>query len=258
MASIRDVAGLVRRTPLHPQWLLGQRAVPDGVASATGVVLDIGAADRWITPYLSRETTYLALDYPATGNKFYGARPDVFADAANLPFGDSSIDNVICLEVIEHLREPGTALAEIKRVLKPGGRAWISVPFMYPIHNEPYDFQRFTEYGLRREAARAGLGILHLERSGHAVRAAALMMCLGLAGGINEARPLVKIALLPLALAGILVVNSTAWLASLFWPNWKNLATNYHLILQKPETTVDVPAGTLDGASTAGPDDVIR
>lgn len=244
MASIRDLAKLVRWTPLHPQWLLGSRRVPAGVAAATGLVLDIGAADRWITPHLSRDTNYLALDYPATGNEFYGARPDVFADAARLPFGDSSVDNVVCLEVIEHLRDPAAALSEIQRVLKPGGRAWISAPFMYPIHNEPYDFQRFTEYGLRREATHARLEILELERSGHAVRTAGLMMCLALAGGVNEARQPVKTALLPLALAGILIMNSAAWLASLFWPGWKNLATNYHLVLRKADAAANPDSST--------------
>jgi len=254
MASIRDLAKLVRWTPLHPQWLLGQRRVPTGIASATGIVLDIGAADRWITPHLSRDTTYVALDYPATGNEFYDARPDVFGDASRLPFGDSSVDNVVCLEVIEHLRDPASALSEIRRVLKPDGRAWISIPFMYPIHNEPYDFQRFTEYGLRREAARARLEILDLEHSGQAVRAAGLMMCLALAGGVNEAHPLAKILLLPLALSGILVVNSAAWLASLFWPDWKNLATNYHLVLRIADATAISHAGPPQCETSANPD----
>lgn len=233
MASIRNLARLVRRTPVHPQWLLGPRRVPTGITEATGVVLDIGAADRWIRSHLSQDATYVALDYPATGDRFYEARPDVFADAARLPFSDSSVDSVICLEVIEHLYDPASALAEIRRVLKPGGRAWVSIPFMYPIHNEPYDFQRFTEHGLRREANRAGLDVASLERSGNAVRTGGLLMCLAIAGGVDEARRFAKALLLPFAMCGILIVNVAAWLASLVLPDWKNLATNYHLLLRK-------------------------
>lgn len=236
MASLREFANLVRRTPLHPQWLLGKRRPPDGIGGASGVVLDVGAADRWIAPYLSPLAHHVALDYPATGNKFYASKPDVFADASRLPIADASVDNVICLEVIEHLFDPGAALSEIDRVLKPGGRAWISIPFMYPIHNAPYDFQRFTEYGLRREIARTRMEISRLERSGHALRTSALLACLSLAGGAHEAPGPYRVLLLPLAVAAIATINVLAWLGSLLWPDWPNLSSNYHLVVRKPSS----------------------
>lgn len=233
MVSIQNLAKLVRWTPLHPQWLLGRRQIPRGLENATGVILDIGAADRWITAHLPETARYIALDYPATGNAFYDAQPDIFADACSLPIADQCIDGVVCLEVIEHVPDPALALKEIARVLKPSGRAWVSMPFLYPVHNEPFDFQRFTEFGLRRDVARASLEVVSLHQSGHAIRAAGLIMCLAIAGGVDAKKGVLKIILLPIALLAIVLTNAVSWLMSLVWPDWKNIATGHFLELRK-------------------------
>jgi SAM-dependent methyltransferase len=71
------------------------------------------------------------------------------ADAHELPFADESFDWAVALEVFEHLRRPRLAARELHRVLARGGRALISVPFMFRVHGDPRDFARFTEWGLR-------------------------------------------------------------------------------------------------------------
>lgn len=233
MSLVREWARLLRRTPIHPQWLLGVRTAPRGLDRASGVILDIGAADRWISAHLPPGTNYVALDYPATGNEFYNAQPDIFADACNLPLADQCVDGVVCLEVIEHVPDPARAIKEIARVLKPGGTAWVSMPFLYPLHNEPFDFQRYTEFGLRRDMARASLEVVSLDRTGHAVRSAGLIMCLALAGGVESRKGVSKILLLPFALLAIAMTNMLAWLTSLLWPDWKNIATGHRLELRK-------------------------
>ena len=98
MSRLRALAAPLAKTPLHPQWLLGGRRAPAGVGSLRGRMLDVGAGDRWIQAHVSPETHYVALDYPATGRDLYHSRPDVFADAARLPFADASFDGVVCLE----------------------------------------------------------------------------------------------------------------------------------------------------------------
>ncbi|MFC3813558.1 class I SAM-dependent methyltransferase [Lysobacter sp. GCM10012299] len=234
MSRLRRLAALFAKTPLHPQWLLGGRVVPRGIREVTGKILDIGAGDRWIERELSAGQVYVALDYPSTGRDLYGARPDVFADAGALPFADATFDGVVCLEVIEHVPDPGRVISEMARVLRPGGRAWLSMPFMYPLHDAPFDFQRYTEYGLRRDVGRAGLKVLELRKSGHAMRAAGLLGSLAIAGGVHRSSGLLRVVLLPLALVMIGAVNVMSYLASLVWPDWSHIASGYEVEVAKP------------------------
>jgi SAM-dependent methyltransferase len=234
VGKIRTWAKLLARTPLHPQWLLGARTVPPGIAHSSGRILDIGAADRWIESKLPPSAEYLALDYPSTGRDLYGSRPDVFGDGARLPFVDECLDGVLCLEVLEHVPNPESVLKEIARVLKPGARAWITMPFLYPLHDAPFDFQRFTEFGLRRSMRRAGLEVTGLRKSGHAVRTAGLLACLAIAGGAYEQQGGLKWLLLPIAAVMVLIANVTAWLLSFVWPDWKHVAYGHALEVFKP------------------------
>ena len=226
MAGLRSTLEFLARTPLHPQWLLVRPTVPAGMS---GTVLDIGAADRWIERHLPAGTRYIALDYPATGQQMYRAHPDVLADAARLPFADASIDTVVCLEVIEHVPAHQQVLAEIARVLRPGGKLFLSMPFLYPIHDAPFDFQRLTRHGLQRDIAAAGLQLDELRKTGHAVRTAGLLGCLAIAGGIYRKRTITSYLLLPIAAALILLLNITAYLLSLLWPDWHDMAMGYEL-----------------------------
>lgn len=73
---------------------------------------------------------------------------DVFASADDLPFEDSTFDTVLCTNVLEHVANMEAAFQEISRVHKSGGTLIISVPFLYPTHEAPYDYYRFTGYGL--------------------------------------------------------------------------------------------------------------
>ncbi len=76
--------------------------------------------------------------------------PDIFADVGDVPLDAQSIDCIICTEVLEHLPEPKACVNEMYRLLRKGGIAFASAPFMYPVHADPFDFQRFTEDGLRK------------------------------------------------------------------------------------------------------------
>lgn len=74
---------------------------------------------------------------------------DVIADAQDLPFLDGTLDGVICSEVLEHLPKPNQTVKEISRILKRGGYAYISMPFIMPLHPSPKDYYRWTTYGLK-------------------------------------------------------------------------------------------------------------
>lgn len=76
---------------------------------------------------------------------------DFVADIANLPFVDSSVDAVICEQVLEHVPNPKTVAKEIHRILKPGGVVYIVVPFVFSFHSSPYDYYRWSKTGLEEE-----------------------------------------------------------------------------------------------------------
>lgn len=229
MSIKKRIAKLARRLPIHPQWLLGSRKPGPAIAKLRGIVLDVGCADRWIERCLAHGAMYIGLDYPPTGTVLYAARADVFADAAALPFGSSSVDGVVCLEVLEHTREYQTALREFARVLKPEGTLVLSMPFMYPIHDAPHDYQRLTEHGLRRDMAAAGLGVVSLRKTGHSVRAGGLLFNLALVGGLYARRRLLDYLALPFVAVLVLVVNLTSWALSWVLPDWKALGTGYEI-----------------------------
>ncbi len=234
MASVRKLAALLRSTPLHPQWLLGSRRLPFAMADARGQFLDIGAADRWLEVRLPASVRYVALDYPSTGGELYRARPDVFADAAALPFAGETFDAVACLEVLEHVPDAAGVLSEIARVLKRGGRCWLSMPFLYPLHDAPFDFQRYTIFGMQRDVAAAGLTVVTTRKVDHAIRAAGLLACLAVAGGAHDQRTAVRWILLPITLIWVLVINVVAWIASHMWPDWNSMATGHEFEVRKP------------------------
>ncbi len=74
---------------------------------------------------------------------------DVFADLTKkLPFEENHADTVVSFQVMEHIPEPAFFLSECFRILRPGGRLLITVPFMWHVHEEPHDYFRYTRYGL--------------------------------------------------------------------------------------------------------------
>jgi len=75
-------------------------------------------------------------------------KPDILSDAHNLPFQDGEVEAILSTDVLEHLKDPVKAVSEMKRVLKKGGKVIFCTRFIFPIHDSPNDFWRFTKYGL--------------------------------------------------------------------------------------------------------------
>lgn len=74
--------------------------------------------------------------------------PDIIGDICFYDFGDQKFDVVVISEVLEHVHSPHLAIDNIHRVLTTGGRLILTVPFIFPIHDRPYDYYRYTRYGL--------------------------------------------------------------------------------------------------------------
>jgi len=239
LGSLRRWLAWLRCTPLHPQWLLdSQQSIARWAEpSLHGSVLDIGCGDRWIEPHLANGAFYVGLDSIATGARLYQSRPSMFGDAPALGIRDGCVDCVLLLEVLEHLESPRSALREIHRVLRPGGRLLLSMPFLYPIHDAPHDFQRYTTYGLAREMAAVGLVVRSIVPTRHALEAAGLLgaiACGAVAVAAVERRSPAML-LLPLLVATIPVINCLAWIGARLLPDWSALTSGYRVIAEKPQ-----------------------
>jgi len=105
-----------------------------------GLTLDIGCA---YSPYKSFFPNRIGVDIN------FSPGVDIIADAHKLPFENEKFENILCSEVLEHLHSPWVAIAEMGRVLKKGGHLILTTRFIYPIHDAPNDFYRFTRYGLK-------------------------------------------------------------------------------------------------------------
>ncbi len=139
---------------------------------ARGVLLDVGCGQRRhegiFLPVVER---YIGLDYPPVSSAVWaaagGARGvDIGADGQYLPIADAAVDTVLCTQVLEHVAEPAQLMRELARVLKPGGHAIITAPQEWGVHQEPYDFYRYTRYGLTHLAEQAGLRVLFVRARG--------------------------------------------------------------------------------------------
>jgi SAM-dependent methyltransferase len=121
-----------------------------------GVVIDVGCGQQpyrsLITAAPSQVTRYVGVDMPS--ERYAGH--DVAWDGVRLPIGAEVADQVLLTEVLEHCPEPSLVLAEVARVLRPGGRLLLTVPFLWPLHDAPYDEWRYTPFALQRLLAAAG------------------------------------------------------------------------------------------------------
>ena len=124
------------------------------------LVLDAGAGSA---PYrkLFTHARYETADFAQFKGKKY-AELDYVCDLTSIPVEDGRFDRVIFNQVLEHLPEPDLVLAELFRVVKPGGSVFCSVPLFYAEHGVPYDFYRFTQFGLRRMFQKAGFEVVSL------------------------------------------------------------------------------------------------
>jgi SAM-dependent methyltransferase len=122
-----------------------------------GSVLDVGCGTQPYRACLTAATRVTGLEIDTPENRASEKRADFFYDGMTFPFPDCSFDGVLCNQVLEHVFEPERFLAEVVRVLTPSGVLVLSVPFVWPEHEQPWDSQRFTSFGLAARARDAGL-----------------------------------------------------------------------------------------------------
>ena len=133
-------------------------------------VLDAGAGHQRYRRFYD-EAVYLSQEHPAgiDFKRMQGIEYDLVCPIdERIPLKDGSLAAIVSTSVLEHVRHPEAFLAEAHRVLHPGGRLYIHVPFAYCEHEQPYDFQRPTRYGLQAWLGDAGFGQISVLPSSNA------------------------------------------------------------------------------------------
>lgn len=129
----------------------------------SGIILDVGCGMK---PYKSLLNTsgsiYYGTDYPITMEGSYGksTKADFFSESTLLPFKNNTFDTLLSTQMLEHVSDPKNVIQEMSRVLKPKGIMILSAPMTWPLHEEPYDFFRYTLHGLRHLLQKANFEIL--------------------------------------------------------------------------------------------------
>jgi SAM-dependent methyltransferase len=151
-----DLAGVL----VNP-FFLARRALHREIAAVapklSGRLLDVGCGRK---PYRGLfavdEYVGLEIDSEATRARGYA---DYFYDGKRFPFDDAAMNAVICNQVLEHVFNPDEFLAEIRRVLRPGGRLLLTVPFAWDEHEQPHDYARYSSFGLSHLLAKHGFRV---------------------------------------------------------------------------------------------------
>ncbi|SFC55268.1 Ubiquinone/menaquinone biosynthesis C-methylase UbiE [Flexibacter flexilis DSM 6793] len=171
-----------------------------------GVVLDVGCGNMPYKPLVlsnvTKATTYIGLDLDVYDYKanVYTTQPDLLWDGQKIPLDNESVDTVILTEVLEHCADPEAVLREIFRVLRPNGNLFLTVPFLWLLHEVPHDEYRYTPFSLRRHIQNAGFLPPELHSLGGWNRALAQMlgMWVGYGSAPRLLRKGLRYALFPL------------------------------------------------------------
>ncbi|MFC4263067.1 class I SAM-dependent methyltransferase [Ferruginibacter yonginensis] len=145
------------------------KAIKEQMPFFKGILLDVGCG---IMPYRElilnenkQVSKYIGLDL-ATSTIHKTDIADLHWDAVTIPLQEHTIDVVMATEVLEHSFEPDQTLNEIYRVLKPNGQFFFTVPFIWPLHEVPYDAYRYTPFSLKKHLEKAGFKNIEIRSLG--------------------------------------------------------------------------------------------
>ena len=128
-----------------------------------GPLLDIGCGSMPYRNIFKLASPYHGLEIDQKRNR-ENTRVDFFYNGKILPFPNSTYSVIFSSQVLEHCFEPELLLSECSRVLKPDGMLVLTIPFMWPEHEQPWDSQRFTSFGLINRLEKSGFSIVSVNR----------------------------------------------------------------------------------------------
>jgi SAM-dependent methyltransferase len=152
------------KSPVYIHYYFLNRDIKDAIVNyAKGDFLDMGCGNK---PY---EGLYKPFTASQTGCDIVQSDQnsvDVICPATDLKFEDNKFDSILCTQVLEHVFEHDKLMSEAFRVLKPGGHLILTVPFAWELHEEPYDFFRYTKHALKQLFEQTGFEIDYIKPNG--------------------------------------------------------------------------------------------
>ncbi|MEO5562034.1 MAG: class I SAM-dependent methyltransferase [Chitinophagaceae bacterium] len=142
------------------------KKVREHAPDLSGKLLDFGCGSKPYQSLFTNVTEYVGLDFASEGHSHEKESIDVFYDGKTIPFPDEYFDSVLSSEVFEHVFNLAEILPEINRVMKPGAKILITCPFVWPEHEVPVDFARYTVFALQHMLQKAGFTIVLTDKSG--------------------------------------------------------------------------------------------
>ena len=132
--------------------------------SIKGVMLDFGCGNK---PYknLFKVDKYIGLDIEKSGHDHKNEKIDFYYDGKKIPFQDNYFDSIFSSEVFEHIPNINEILNELNRVLKKDGRILITVPFVWYEHECPYDYLRYTSFGIKHLLESKGFRTISIKKT---------------------------------------------------------------------------------------------
>ncbi len=199
--------------------------------------MDVGAGEGPWRDMLGSAATYVGVDVATAAEFGMTRRPGIiYYDGLKLPFSDASFEHALCVEVLEHVASPVALLRDIHRVLVPGGRLILTVPWSARTHHLPHDYFRFTNFGLRNVLEEAGFLVERLEERGNDIAAIANKMIVVVIRLLKPAKPVHVIWTWPLGIGlGVLasVFLVSAHVAMIFGLGAKEDPLGYGVLARK-------------------------
>ncbi len=189
-----------------------------------GKLLDFGCGSKPYSELFVNCKLYIGCDVKVSGHQHEEEKIDVYYDGKHLPFDDCEFDSIFSSQVFEHVEYLEEVLPELHRVLKDSGYVLLTVPFVWNEHEIPYDYRRYTSYGIDRLLKENGFKVLDHKKSGDYVQTLYQMRIEYL---MNEIYARIKYNVLRSFFVGILVIplNIIGLIIS------KCLPSNYTLFL---------------------------
>lgn len=141
-----------------------------------GKLLDFGCGSKPYIDLFKNVKEYIGVDIEVSGHDFHDKKADFFYDGKKLPFNDEEFDSIFSSEVLEHVFNIDEILSELNRVLKKKGLMLITIPFVWDEHEQPYDFARYTTFGIKYLLEKHGFRIVEIKKSSTYIEAITQML----------------------------------------------------------------------------------